>query len=309
MVADLDNDGLKDIFSLHEQVLLYKPGAITDTLEPNYRPVLERGGQIYADTAIQVFKNRGNRAFEEISPASSSSMLGRRYYLSIIPLDLNGDGFLDIVGGYWTKGYDKQRGGLKGTTVFLNDGTGAFQTIDGSVLFPVKAANRAAVPEQLGIFVPTRLASDRLDGLFITSSNWNNSGTLTARKGYYKGAIGTGPGLADSARLGFPGYNEFYYLRTHPDAAAAVESGQYQNGLGHYKAVGVRRGYQAFAANATIRGSVGSDTLILPIRMQDARISVIEGGWRRLVDTTRKYGTLQIRGVERIQFLDGVKGL
>ena len=42
------------------------------------------------------------------------------------------------------------------------------------------------------------------------------------------GALGTGPNFVDPATLGVPGFNEFYYLRQYPDAAAAVQAGQYR---------------------------------------------------------------------------------
>ena len=64
------------------------------------------------------------------------------------------------------------------------------------------------------------------------------------------GAIGTGPNFVDPASLGVPGFNEFYYLRHYPDAAAAVQAGQYPNGLSHYLAVGKAKGYLAHAPNA-----------------------------------------------------------
>jgi predicted phage tail protein len=61
-------------------------------------------------------------------------------------------------------------------------------------------------------------------------------------------ALGTGPGFVDPATLGAPGFNEFYYLRHYPDAAAAVQSGQYASGLAHYLAVGRARGYLSSAS-------------------------------------------------------------
>ena len=63
-------------------------------------------------------------------------------------------------------------------------------------------------------------------------------------------AIGTGPDFADSAALGVPGFNEFFYLRHYPDAGAAVQAGQYASGLAHYVAVGRTRGYLPSAASA-----------------------------------------------------------
>jgi hypothetical protein len=65
-------------------------------------------------------------------------------------------------------------------------------------------------------------------------------------------AIGTGPNFADSAALGVPGFNEFYYLRNYPDAAAAVQAGQYRSGLEHYRAVGQALGYRGHAPNSPL---------------------------------------------------------
>src|SRR5262249_56656113 len=61
------------------------------------------------------------------------------------------------------------------------------------------------------------------------------------------GSIGTGPNFVDPAPLGAPGFNEFYYLRHYPDAAAAVQAGQYPTGLAHYLAVGKAKGYPPHA--------------------------------------------------------------
>lgn len=63
------------------------------------------------------------------------------------------------------------------------------------------------------------------------------------------GAIGTGPNFVDPSSLGVPGFNEFYYLRHYPDAAAAVKAGQYPTGLAHYLAVGKANGYLPHAPN------------------------------------------------------------
>src|SRR5437762_12815008 len=62
------------------------------------------------------------------------------------------------------------------------------------------------------------------------------------------GALGTGPNFART-----PGFNEFYYLNHYPEAAAAVQAGQYRNGLDHYNAVGAARGYKPHAPNNAIR--------------------------------------------------------
>jgi len=305
LVADLDNDGQHDIFSLHEQALLFKPGAITDTRVKNYDWYFENGGTLYANMALQVFRNRGARVFEDISSASSGGLLGWRYYVSLIPIDINRDGFLDVVGGYLTKGYGAQKAGYPGTTLFLNDGTGAFHVVEGSELFPVTETDDLSFTTQKGVFLPTRVAPDRLEGVFVAAYKQKalGLGTVFTRKGVSERTIGTGPDLADSAALGFPGFNEYYYLRTHPDATSAVSSGQYSSSLEHYKAVGIRRGYQAFAANATVHGTAGRDTLILGIQKAQASLRKDAGAWL-LTDRTGKYGTLRIDGIEVIRFLD-----
>jgi predicted phage tail protein len=64
------------------------------------------------------------------------------------------------------------------------------------------------------------------------------------------GALGTGPNFVDPATLGVPGFNEFFYLRHYPDAASAVQAGQYTSGLAHYLAVGRARGYLPSAPSA-----------------------------------------------------------
>src|SRR4029077_3813582 len=69
-------------------------------------------------------------------------------------------------------------------------------------------------------------------------------------------AIGTGPNFVDPATLGAPGFNEFYYLRHYPDAAAAVQAGQYSSGLAHYLAVGAALGSAPHAPRAAIDPTV-----------------------------------------------------
>ena len=77
------------------------------------------------------------------------------------------------------------------------------------------------------------------------------------------GALGTGPNFVDPATLGAPGFNEFFYLRAHPDVAAAVRSGQYASGLDHYTRAGRAAGYQAFAQHATVWGGAAPANVTL----------------------------------------------
>lgn len=188
IVQDFNNDGLKDIFLLQEQDNQYKPGAISDELVPDFQKIHDEGGRFFGQTAFNVFINQGNRKFTDVT-AEDTPLLGHRYYLSHVPADLNGDDFLDIVAGYWSKFYaNKTEEPLGGTTVFLNDGMGDFRAVEGSALFPTRGIAGVS-SQQLGIFVPTYQAADRLEGLFIASESDGKSGTLTVHKAVHEGAV------------------------------------------------------------------------------------------------------------------------
>lgn len=123
VVADFNNDGLPDTFAQEARVTIYQPGVFTDTNDPDYERVRAQGGDVRPDTGIQVFINQGSRKFIDVTSASTAQNLGRRFYHNLLPIDMNNDGFLDVVGLYQTKLYARVRWGW-GTTLFLNDGTG-----------------------------------------------------------------------------------------------------------------------------------------------------------------------------------------
>ena len=54
--------------------------------------------------------------------------------------------------------------------------------------------------------------------------------------------LSTGPNGIDPSLVGEDGYNEFFYLLQNPSARTAIESGEYENGLEHYIAVGKDQG-------------------------------------------------------------------
>ncbi len=254
VVADFNNDGLPDIFATERQYLTYQPGVYTDTNDPNYANIRANGGTVYADAAFQVLLNQGSRKFADVTSASTILNFGRREYQNLMAVDINNDGFLDVVGTYAT-----EIGGPQyGTTVFLNDGTGAFQVVDGvQLLAAVTTTPSNGQRWNLGSFVPTVVNPQRTEGIVYESVGGCGLGFCAATglnlyKVVANGAIGTGPGFQDSAKLGVPGFNEFYYLRHYADAAAAVQAGQYPNGLAHYLAVGMAKGYLSHAPNPSV---------------------------------------------------------
>jgi uncharacterized protein (TIGR03437 family) len=263
VVADFNNDGLPDIFATERQYLTYQPGVYTDTNDPNYASILANGGTVYGDAAFQVLLNQGSRKFTDVTSASTMQTFGSREYQDLVAVDINNDGFLDVVGTYTTS---VQIGGpqygtpalyqsLYGTTVFLNDGTGAFQVVDGTqVLAAATTTPSNGQVFNLGMFLPTVVNPQRTEGVVFESVGGCGLGFCPATglnlyKVVANGAIGTGPNFVDPASLGVPGFNEFYYLRHYPDAAAAVQAGQYPTGLAQYLAVGKAMGYLPHAPN------------------------------------------------------------
>ena len=105
----------------------------------------------------------------------------------------------------------------------------------------------------LGAFVPTVVNRQRTEGIIYESIGGCGVASCPATglniyKVVANGSIGTGPNFVDPATLGVPGFNEFFYLSHYPDAAAAVQAGQYASGLAHYLTVGgALLGYQPHA--------------------------------------------------------------
>ena len=71
LVEYFDNDGLKDIFTISEKIENYAPHTITDTLEPSYEKIYNEGGSFGSDTALQIFRNQGERKFIDITPKNA----------------------------------------------------------------------------------------------------------------------------------------------------------------------------------------------------------------------------------------------
>src|SRR5262245_57870635 len=114
VTADFNNDGLQDIFAIIRKFTAGK--TINDYTLGN--------------STYQVRLNEGSRRFADVSPSPYVD-LGRVEYQNLMAADMNNDGFMDVVGTYATDP-PLGEGPRWGTTLFLNDGTGAFQLVDGA---------------------------------------------------------------------------------------------------------------------------------------------------------------------------------
>ena len=163
--------------------------------------------------------------------------------------DVNGDGYLDITttdgcgGAQNDLGIPRNFGCEK--KVAINDGTGHFLQIIGPM-------------EIYQIFESNEYKTGQLGSIFGLDSNKNLRWTYMTAKGCNDGCyangdwdvfitsldspLSTGPNGIDPSLVGEDGYNEFFYLLNNPSAKTAVESGEYENGLEHYIAIGKDQG-------------------------------------------------------------------
>ncbi len=175
--------------------------------------------------------------------------------------DVNGDGYLDIITKDGCNNLLESSDGeliairpngceLK---VAVNDGTGHFiSIIEPTHILQIFEGNEFKTGRILPIFGMDQnrnLSWVYADGMECNGCyNEGNHEIFTVK---LDGILSTGPNGMDPAIRGEPGFNEFYYLLHHADARDAVSSGQYDNGLEHYIAVGKDLGYSPNAKSST----------------------------------------------------------
>lgn len=145
---DFNGDGKPDIFSVSHQEIYYPEGTFQDTSNTNYNSFgVGQGGSYYGNSAYNTLTNIDGKNFKSTVPISSD--LGSKYYVQIMKYDINQDGFMDVIGLYYTKMFRDSRtnmlmGSMTGTTLFLNDGKGNFKVVDigyvgGSIAMPAQS--------------------------------------------------------------------------------------------------------------------------------------------------------------------------
>jgi len=174
IALDINNDGLKDVFSVGIQSTSYPAGTYKGDPSGtrNNNNVEKDGGIVYGPTSFWVTRNTDGESF--IPQFDSNNNLGDIYYRYVFPFDINADGRMDVIGHYWTIDNPKQHG----TTFFINRGTGSLEPIDAAKLFPSLLVSRdngqLSLSADLGWIVPLKVNNDRLEGIQITKDEVNN---------------------------------------------------------------------------------------------------------------------------------------
>jgi hypothetical protein len=172
VIADFDGDGDLDLVSLLQDVHTYKPGIFDDFGHPWYPDILRDGGNIYGDTWFQVLRNDGARQFVDVTAQGRD--LGWRYYVSLLPIDLDLDGDTDLIGQYWASTRPGLCAHLWGSVILINEGGMRFRDVEAARVFPEFAVQAAEPPYWqtcgtigLGMLFPTAIDTEGMDGLFV----------------------------------------------------------------------------------------------------------------------------------------------
>lgn len=217
-----------------------------------------RADPYYVGREIRILVNEGGLLVDETAaraPADPRASAGPGEG-QVFLVDVNADGHVDIVdaGGI---NYDAAEAHLR---ILLNDGEGHFTDMPLDVL-PYVQPWQVAGQEDLAPFFSrgrSKMVPIDIDGAhgidFVSMVHnalraWPQeepneitlfSLTSAARWGKAGGGL-------EGWQVGAPGFDEAYYLRTNPDAAAAVATGAYASAVEHYLVVGRDEGRSGFA--------------------------------------------------------------
>lgn len=294
--ADFNGDGLPDVLVSH----------------------LYRDPQSYV-YALTLYVQKAEGGFEDVT---NSSFFDFDHHESgpyqIFTNDINHDGHSDIVFGevnyaWWTQNQFPNNGpyGTANAAIYLNDGLGHFirAATDNNLFQQFQNNQIALVPDATGSISVVSFdffGDNDLAPLVVTL--FNNADLYT------------GPNGSNPALQGAPGFSEWYYLNTHPDASSAVKNGSFATGLDYYLAIGAPRGDSICAPGSIIYGSSGSD-LMTPdaidiFRYQDSS-SVYSINSTASSDgifaTVTRHGSgiieNTLHGISRLEFADTMVGL
>ncbi|MFO1196653.1 MAG: hypothetical protein U1E86_06730 [Burkholderiaceae bacterium] len=238
---------------------------LVELIDPNATVVSMVDGSMRPLNFLDFIRfDRTGLAFESVPVRDEQTTLSANF---IEALDLDRDGYEDLVV------YAYREGGQP--VVYLNDTRGG--------LFNAHLENfLPRAPDDWGQDASAKFLDADGDGLLdlLFWPTGQIAGRFAQQGAQYQlnlaqAALGTGPGHANGADLGAPGFNEEYYLGTYVDARKAVDAGLYPTGLAHYQAVGRAQGDFGFAPDVWVHGSAGADEIVL--REGDERAEGLDG--------------------------------
>ena len=160
--------------------------------------------------------------------------------------DVNGDGYLDITTSDGCHGQSDNNLNMPRNfgcekKVAINDGTGHFLQIIGPLeIYQVFENNEYKTGQMKAIFALDNNRNSRW--IYITAKDCSDGCYSNGDWDIYitslESPLSTGPNGINPSLVGEDGFNEFFYLLNNPSAKIAVESGEYENGLEHYIAIG-----------------------------------------------------------------------
>jgi len=222
-VADINGDGVNDLVA---------SAAAGPDYTGSYLQILINDGQgnLIDESATRFLDSTYNNPTGE-------------YIADIAETDFNSDGFSDFIlnSSFFKDSVTLNQGTRdQHPMVLLNDGTGRFDIL------------------KFGDLGLPSIALVAVDGGFVTFDN-TTYGTSDQHYGlsnayFVEGDYSTGPGGANPAALGAPGFNELYYLNNNSDVLAGVTDGSIESGLAHYLSSGIAEGRAGFAPGATVQG-------------------------------------------------------
>ena len=121
---------------------------------------------------FHVLRNEGERKFVDV--IAQGRDLGYRYYVALLPMDIDLDGDTDMVGQYVSREYIDACVPRWGSTIFINQGDLVFHTIEAEEMFPELSSEGVQAPWAsdcatlaLGILFPTAITPEGMVGLFV----------------------------------------------------------------------------------------------------------------------------------------------
>tara|TARA_B100000035_G_scaffold279938_1_gene259852 strand:- start:447 stop:2300 length:1854 start_codon:yes stop_codon:yes gene_type:complete len=201
---------------------------------------------------VQLLINQGGSYADETDSRLFGFLMASGAAHQINLADVNADGFIDLLVSDHGNGFgqlksvasdfapDEYHDIGQRTRVMVNDGTGHFFT----------QIHTQLSEDCFGSDTPAVLVDGRLIFTCINAPFADEGGfEVRILTNQMSRPLSTGPFGLDPADFGVPGFNEFFYLRTYPEALRAVELGEYASGLEHYLAVG---GFSNHRINARV---------------------------------------------------------